>query len=40
MQVNNLVRGFFNKDFRLYFENDQWFVVDGDGIKKSTNGTW
>jgi len=22
------------------YENDDWVVYDGDGINKSTNGTW
>jgi hypothetical protein len=25
---------------RLLFENNKWFIVDGDGKHKSTNGTW
>jgi len=24
----------------LDFINDEWYIVDGDGTKKSTNGTW
>jgi len=24
----------------IYFENSNWFIIDGDGTKSSTNGTW
>lgn len=25
---------------RIFFENDNWFIVDSDGKSKSSNGTW
>lgn len=25
---------------RLAHENDEWVIYDGDGVNKSTNGTW
>ena len=24
----------------ILYENNNWYIVDGDGIKKSLNGTW
>ncbi len=26
--------------FRLEYRKSDWFLMDGDGNKKSTNGTW
>ena len=25
---------------KFEYENDKWTVMDGDGVKRSTNGTW
>ncbi len=25
---------------KLVFRGDRWMVIDGDGLKHSTNGTW
>lgn len=26
--------------FTIYFEGNSWWIVDGDGDKRSTSGTW
>ena len=27
-------------DCRIYYENNNWNIIDGDGTKVSLNGTW
>ena len=29
-----------NNFIRIFYENNNWYIVDGDGIKQSLNGTW
>lgn len=26
--------------FSFYYKDSAWFIVDGDGVKKSASGTW
>jgi hypothetical protein len=30
----------FNILHRLFYEGNNWYIVDGDGEKESLNGTW
>jgi hypothetical protein len=26
--------------FRIFYENNNWYIVDSDGMNESLNGTW
>lgn len=31
---------FINISLRIFYENNNWFIVDSTGNKESMNGTW
>ena len=37
MHVNNFLIIF---NLRIFYENNNWFIVDSTGNKESMNGTW